>query len=626
MGDHTVTTSRETVERCIAAWLETFPNPTTRQAYRRRLWTWLRWCAERRVAPLAAEADEIDLFAVSRASGTTIRGTILGWYRWLAMNPITGAHALVLESDDLQQRCTRDGCTNVPAVDQGTLCLNCIDDVYRNARLRRFERYTNYATAVAVGCLECPWTGHISLALLLKPGRAANLPGCRSCSYRRRGERRRTPADEAYQEFWDAGYEMVGKFTGVDDPVDAICLEHQLPCRPRLKHVRTRGDRSCTACSNRAKSERMRKYSQEDIRQLLLGGNMEKIGTFRTVAEPILARCLTPTCRKESRIWIATIRRGGTCRFCAKRKAAAPQRLDPAVVEKAVNEAGFDLLSEYVNNHTLMQLRCRRCTRVFPRPYKSLHKGSRRCPGCDPTPPSRPMLEQEEVRAEYLTHGLRMTGTYTGSNNPVAAECITCGNTDCKPTLGNLRSGQGGCRICGNQKIADALRTPLDAVIAIMDAAGIDFIGPFRSQTARTRGRHRSCGTVVTPRINSLVFGGGGCTACGYAKRRVPWASARDVAGYLYLLDFNLDGERFCKVGIGKVDSGRIEQFKTHCDARVRQVVTASLADCYAAEQAILVDHRGHAYVPINPCLVSGHTECMYHYVRINLQRWLPGS
>lgn len=622
-GGDMAASARETVERCLEAWVATFSSPNTRQAYRNRLRTWFRWCAEQRIPPLAATLDEIDAFAVSQRSNATT-ATVRTWHRWLTAQPAAATASVFIEPADLKPTCKAGGCTNVAAIDGGVLCLTCINEAYQKAGLRRHGVYTSYHSGVAVGCLNCPWTGEVSLATLQKPNRPADLPGCRSCSYRRRGERRRTPVDEAYQEFWDAGYEMIGEFTGVDDPVEAICLEHQVQCRPRLKQTRTQRDRSCRLCSSRARSERKRTYSQEDIRQILLTGNMELTGTFRTVSEPVLARCLTSDCRKQSKVWVASILRGGTCRFCARRGAAASERLPLAVVTTAVNNVGFDLLSEYINNHTLMKLRCRRCMHAFPRSYKSLRKGASRCPACDPVPPSRPTLDEEEVRAIFLARSLRMTGVYTGFHNPVTAECIACGNVECTPTLANLRSGQGGCRICGNERIGDAIRTPLDTVIAIMDAADIDFIGPFRTQTDSTPGRHRRCGNVVKPRINSLIFGGGGCMACGYAKRRVPWTSAADIAGNLYLLDFNLDGERFCKVGIGKIGSGRIKQFQTHCGAHVRQVITASLAACYAAEQAILAAHRDDAYLPINPCLISGHTECFYHRVQIDLHKWLP--
>jgi hypothetical protein len=219
-----------------------------------------------------------------------------------------------------------------------------------------------------------------------------------------------------------------------------------------------------------------------------------------------------------------------------------------------------------------------------------------------------------------------MAGSYTGYNEPIPSTCMECGNEECSPTLANLRAGQGGCKVCGSSRRASSKRTPLDTVIAIMDSVDIDYVGPFIDQITPTLGLHRPCGNPVSPRILSLLNRGGGCMACGYARRRGSWKSAREVPGYLYLLDFNLDGERFCKVGIGKAESGRIEQFQSHCAARIRQIAHASLAACYAAEQEIITAYCNESYLPTNPCLRSGHTECFNAGIDLRLSDWLPAE
>ena len=77
-----------------------------------------------------------------------------------------------------------------------------------------------------------------------------------------------------------------------------------------------------------------------------------------------------------------------------------------------------------------------------------------------------------------MNHGLRVIGDYKGCGVPLAAVCVEC-DTPTSPTLTNLRNAQGGCKTCASQRLAEAFRTPLDAVKELFDARDLDFIGPY---------------------------------------------------------------------------------------------------------------------------------------------------
>ncbi len=425
------------------------------------------------------------------------------------------------------------------------------------------------------------------------------------------------------QEFHDAGYIMVGEYRQRNEGIASRCRVHGVHCRPSLRGIR-KHDRACPECSSEFRARNARKHSQDDIRALFESCGAVMIGFFVTVNKPVEARF--ESCGHQYPVWIATLKRDGGCYYCRGRRSAEKLRLPTSAVTEAFDAAGFSLLSRYVNNHTRNRLRCKRCDHVFWRAWKPFSTGSHRCPACAPQPPTRPMLAQEDVQSRLLDAGLIMTGRYTGYNEPIPATCINCGNEHCSPTLANLKH-QGGCKVCGHVNKGNAKRTPLDSVKAIMDAADIDFIGPYLDQNSPTPGRHRPCGNLVSPRIVSLLKKHSrGCMACGYARRRVSRKSAVDVPGYLYLLEFDLTGERFCKVGIGREGSGRVEQFRSHCGAVVRQIVHSNLAVCYAAEQKIIVAYADDAYLPVSPCLRSGHTECLAVDVDLDLRAWADAA
>ncbi|TMR87874.1 hypothetical protein [Nonomuraea basaltis] len=265
------------------------------------------------------------------------------------------------------------------------------------------------------------------------------------------------------------------------------------------------------------------------------------------------------------------------------------------------------MLGTYKNNHTPVELRCNACGHTFERSWKSYSLGAVHCPKCDPPPPSRPRTAEDEVRARFLAKDLLMTGPYQGGQVPVDAVCLHCGEP-CSPRPASLFY-QGGCRACGRRAGADKRRTPIDLVRQIFDECGLQFIGPYVDATTKTAARCRSCRTPVAPKLNQLLNGSGGCRPCGYTKQRGSWKAAHQVPGLLYLIDFDLDGERFRKIGIGKVGSGRLEYWRSTYLVDVAQVVHASFAACYEAERAIISERAPS---------VSGSTETN----RMNTPSW----
>jgi hypothetical protein len=479
-----------------------------------------------------------------------------------------------------------------------------IDEIFASKSLRRIGPYVKAAGPIEAVCLTCGTKCFPRLADLQNPARG----GCVPCGIKRRAESKAVPESQAREEFRAAGLRIAGEYVNVNTPVDVECLVCGQPGRTRLNVLR-RGDGGCIPCGI-AKANEKKRTPTEQIRRELLAADMEMIGEYVNKSTPVTALCLI--CGRKSDIWMSTIYSGGRCRWCANDQRSALFRTDAEQVRIEFLAAGFQLISPYRNNAEELGILCLQCGTRTKRAWKRLRNGQRACRTCEPLPPSRPRVPDEIVRAEFMNHGLRVTGTYEGCDVPLAAVCINC-DTTVSPTLANLRNGQGGCKTCASQRLAKKFRTPLDAITALFDARDLDFIGPYINAHTPTVCVCRRCGKERKPKPNALLRAGG-CRPCGYAV---------DVVGYLYLIDFNHDGERFIKVGIGRKNGGRIKQHIS-TGGVLLQALTALFAECYEAEQEIIRAYEEQGYRPLSRRLNGGHTECFLPFTEIDLTKWLP--
>ena len=500
--------------------------------------------------------------------------------------------------------CKRESCSNPPVKPGAALCLMHIDELFASKKLRRVAAYVKAAEPIEAVCLECGSACAPRLADLQNPGRG----GCVPCGIKRRAASKSVPASQAVQEFLTAGLRITGKYVNVNTPVEVMCLVCGQPGRTSLNVLRS-GRGGCITCGV-AKANEKKRTPTEQIRQELLVADMELVGEYVNKSTPVPALCLI--CSRQSDIWMSTIYSGGRCKWCAQDQRSARLRTDADQVRVEFLAAGFQLISPYRNNAEELEIVCLQCGTRTNRAWKRFRNGQRACRTCEPLPPSRPRVADAVVRAEFMSHGLRVTGTYEGSGVALDAVCVEC-DTPVSPTLGNLRSGQGGCKTCASQRLAEAFRAPLESVKALFDARDLDFVGPYLNALTPTACICRRCGKERSPRPNALLRAGG-CKPCGYAV---------DVDGYLYLIDFSHDGELFIKVGIGRESGGRIEQHLSSGGVLL-QALAAPFADCYEAEQKIIEAYAEFAYRPLSRRLSGGHTECFLPSTDIDLTSWLP--
>jgi hypothetical protein len=91
--------------------------------------------------------------------------------------------------------------------------------------------------------------------------------------------------------------------------------------------------------------------------------------------------------------------------------------------------------------------------------------------------------------------------------------------------------------------------------VQVMKSAGYIPLEPYASSKLKWKSKHIKCGKIVSPKLNTITTGNGGCKNCATIGFEV------NKAGYVYFLH-HLDFSSY-KVGISNIDS-KPNRLKTH--------------------------------------------------------------
>jgi hypothetical protein len=105
---------------------------------------------------------------------------------------------------------------------------------------------------------------------------------------------------------------------------------------------------------------------------------------------------------------------------------------------------------------------------------------------------------------------------YPGSGSPWKCTCLACG-AETSPRYGDVRRGQGVCRLCGLKRTRAAQRIDGDVARQVMLDAGLEPLEPYPGVNAPWRCTCLACGNQRAPTL-SRVRGGGGCRRCGWER------------------------------------------------------------------------------------------------------------
>lgn len=117
--------------------------------------------------------------------------------------------------------------------------------------------------------------------------------------------------------------------------------------------------------------------------------------------------------------------------------------------------------------------------------------------------------------AAYVMHaaGLEPLVPYPGAQPQWPCRCMVCGS-EVTPRYFNIKNGWGACPTCRRTKQSADQLIPEASAVASMRAAGLDPLVPYPGRPKPWLCECLSCGKQVTPRLDGIIAGQGGCKWC----------------------------------------------------------------------------------------------------------------
>lgn len=301
-----------------------------------------------------------------------------------------------------------------------------------------------------------------------------------------------------------AGVEPIEPYQNSGSPWRCRCKTCHRVVTPRLGNVRS-GHAACAFCAKRA-------VKPDEAVAAMRAAHLEPMGPYPGAAEPWHCRCTV--CGRESRPRYATVSRGAGCRYCGVERATWVTRLDPDEAAAIMRAAGLEPLEMYPGAGTPWRCRCSVCEcEVTPR-YTDVQKGHGGCKWCGwRTGAAKQRMRHEVASVTMVKNGLEPLEPYPGSGKQWRCRCLRCG-AEVTPRYTNIRQGWGGCRTCWRAASSVRQRSPEAEAVETMRAAGLEPLEAYQNVMTPWRGQCRTCGRQVTPLLNNIRKGQGGCVWC----------------------------------------------------------------------------------------------------------------
>ena len=235
---------------------------------------------------------------------------------------------------------------------------------------------------------------------------------------------------------------------------------------------------------------------------------VEPLDDYPGTMKPWRCRCLK--CGREVTPTLGSIRSGRSgCKYCAGNSP-----VEPKVAVAEMRAAGLEPLEDFESTKAPWQCRCLKCGKGVTPTLGSIRSRQGGCIYCSYKLRGEKQRENPDVAvAEMRAAGVEALDDYPGTMKPWRCRCLKCGK-EVTPTLGSIRSGNGGCRYCRGNVVAEKLRGDPEVAVAEMRAAGLEPLEDFGSTKAPWRCRCLKCGKEVTPTLGSIRSGNGGCRYC----------------------------------------------------------------------------------------------------------------
>lgn len=195
------------------------------------------------------------------------------------------------------------------------------------------------------------------------------------------------------------------------------------------------------------------------------------------------------------------------------------KKLDPKVAEKVMLKAGLKPLEPYKNSTSPWKCKCQKCGAICNPRYGDISSNRNRG-GCRPCGykklSKKTLFSSKEARKIMIEAGYKPLVPYVSSRTKWKSECLKCGEV-VFPKFNSIRSGKGGCRTCGNEKLGARKRFGSDKARQIMLKAKMQPLTVYTNARTRWESKCLVCGKTSEPTLNNII-GGHGCVYCTGSK------------------------------------------------------------------------------------------------------------
>lgn len=243
--------------------------------------------------------------------------------------------------------------------------------------------------------------------------------GCAQCS-----ERFVAP-EMADDEFIKRGFTPKDEYVNARtyrNCICAVCGHEVLITREQLLN-----GRPCPYCSGNS-------IHPEAAREVMSDAGLEPLVEFESVDVPWVSRCMT--CAKTVAPTFRTVRGGGRCIYCAKR------RVDDVDAVAVMEEAGLEPLEPYPGGNKPWPCRCTTCGKVIAPSMTRVKSGEAKgCAYC-----SNRRVDPEDAVTIMESSGFTPLEPYQPGKRGWLSRCRNCGK-ESSPHFSSVQSGSA-CKWC----------------------------------------------------------------------------------------------------------------------------------------------------------------------------------
>jgi len=360
--------------------------------------------------------------------------------------------------------------------------------IMRAAQLEPLDEYPGNKARWRCKCLQCGEIVFPSFGAVRNNG-----GGCRKCGLKKAAKSRRGNEQEAIDFMKKSGALPLEPYSGSNKPWLCRCLRCKKEITPTFGNVKNNGTHPCAFCSKK-------KVDPEDAVKMMKQAGLEPLVPYP--GSNTRWKCRHIACGEIVFPMQSSIVQGqGGCQKCGYKEAGLKGRVPVKTAIAVMKKAGLTPLVAYKGAGKPWKSKCSKCKQVSSPTYNSIRTGS----GCGVC--GGKIVTEELAVKVMMKAKLKPLVPYPGSKRNWKCECLKCKKI-VYPNYGDIKQGDGGCKYCGGHFVEP------EAAIALMLAANIKPLEPYKDSGTRWKSQCLVCKKNISPTYNTVQQRGSACKYC----------------------------------------------------------------------------------------------------------------